>query len=53
MEGILENIYLSLKENNNCDIWLDPFTRLLLFPIVSNPSNKESDTIVGLIKDCE
>ena len=53
MEGILESIYLSLKENNNCDIWLDPFTRLILFPIVTSPPVKKKLIMVQYIGDCE
>lgn len=46
MELLIKDIYTSLKEKNNCDIWIDAFNRLLLFPTVSTPKRKELPYVV-------
>ena len=46
MSGILETIYTSLLEKNSCDMWLDSFTRLLLFPVVPVPSDQGKVSLV-------
>ena len=46
MELLIKDIYTSLKEKNNCDIWIDAFNRLLLFPAVFTPKRKELPYVV-------
>lgn len=48
MNILITEIYNSLKENNSCDIWIDSYTRLILFPIVSQPSIETQHYVVLL-----
>ena len=49
MERLIKDIYTSLKEKNSCDIWIDSFNRLLLFPAVSTPKRKELPYVVRVV----
>ena len=41
MEMLVRDIYLNLKENTNCDIWIDSFTRLILLPVAPTSGMEE------------
>lgn len=46
MEMLVRDIYLNLKENTNCDIWIDSFTRLILFPVAPTSGMEELPYVV-------
>lgn len=48
MQELLSRIFQELTEKNNCDIWIDSYTRLLLFPVYPVPESKELPYMVGL-----
>lgn len=42
----MRDIYLNLKENTNCDIWIDSSTRLILFPVAPTSGMEELPYVV-------